>query len=289
MATSSRFDKFLSNIQLTSTQLEDAKTKHTGVRSTLHQAYYNTPYNSSTSVLVGSYGKNTEIRPPSDIDILFLLPWSEFNRYNNVIGNKQSQLLQDVKQVLARTYTSTRMRADGQVVVVPFITFAIEVVPCFELTSGQYFICDTNSGGSWKTIDPSAEMTALVNSNKRSLGKTIHLIKMSKAWRNYCSVPLKSFAIEILATQFLSTWEHYDKTSVYYDWMVRDFLKFLVSKAGSYVFAPGIFETIHLGEDWKSRAETALARAEKACGYETSNELLASAEWKKIFGDDYPY
>ena len=110
-----RFNQFLSNIQLTKAQLEDAITKHNGVRQTLHEAYYSSAYKSlterqlelaiyksrvieayiksdvqldegykyRTSLLVGSYGKNTAIAPPSDIDILFELPASEFSRYDS--------------------------------------------------------------------------------------------------------------------------------------------------------------------------------------------------------------
>jgi len=290
MSVSSRFEAFISNIQLTQAQLEDAQTKHTGVRKTLHQAYYTTPFDGSTSLLVGSYGKNTEIRPPNDIDIMFVLPPAEYNRYNNLLGNKQSQLLQDVKQILLKTYSTTKMRADGQVIVVPFTSYAVEVAPAFLLTSGQYCICDTSLGGKWKTVDPKAESSALVASNKRSSGKTIHLIKMAKVWKYYCNVPLKSFAIELLSIDFLASWQYYDKTTVYYDWMIRDFFKYIVSKANSYIMTPCTYEIIWLGEEWKSRADTALARAEKACEYETEkNELLASYEWKKIFGDDFPY
>lgn len=286
MSVSEKFKRFISNIQLTATQLEDAKTKHVGVRTTLHKAYYETPYNGSTSFLVGSYGKNTEVRPPSDIDIMCILPLSVFTRINGLQGNKQSQLLQEVKNVLSKTYSTTKMRADGQVVVVPFTSFAVEVVPCFSIPSGRYNICDTNSGGKWKEVDPQAEINKLVDSNKRSGGKTIHLIKMSKVWKTYCNTPIKSFALELLAVEFLSNWQYYDKTEFYYDYMVRDFFKNIINKANGYLFVPGINEFYSLGVDWKSRAESALVRAIKACELEADNkDAEATTEWKKIFGD----
>ncbi len=37
-------------------------------------------------------------------------------------------------------------------------------------------------------------------------------------------VPIKSFCVELLAIDFLNTWQYRGKTTVYYDWMVRDFL-----------------------------------------------------------------
>lgn len=286
MSVGSKFDGFVSNIQLTETQLKDAQTKHTNVRNTLHDAFYSTAYSGSTSFLVGSYGKATAVRPPSDIDIMFILPPNEFYRYDNLQGNKQSILLQNIKSILLKTYTNTDLRADGQVVSVPFVSFAVEVVPCFELTNGNFNICNTNSGGSWKEVAPKADMKSLTESNARSNGNTVKLIKMMKVWKRYCNVPIKSFAIELLAKELLANWTYYDKSSVYYDWMVRDFLGFMISKANGYLFAPRTYELIYLGDDWKSRAESAYDRAQKACKLESDKEdAKATEEWKKIFGD----
>lgn len=286
MAVGSKFDGFVSNIQLTETQLNDAQTKHINVRATLHNAFYSTAYNSSTSFLVGSYGKVTAVRPPSDIDIMFILPPSDLQRYNNLQGNKQSRLLQDIKSILFKTYQNTDLRADGQVVSVPFVSFAVEVVPCFHLTNGNFYICNTNSGGSWKEVAPKAEMESLTASNTRSNGNTVKLIKMMKVWKRYCNVPIKSFAIELLAKEFLGNWEYYNKPSVYHDWLVRDFLGFMINKTNSYLLTPGTYEVIYLGDDWKSRAESAYDRAQKACKFEADkDDAKATEEWKKIFGD----
>jgi hypothetical protein len=44
-----------------------------------------------------------------------------------------------------------------------------------------------------------------------------------------------------------------------------------------------------LGDAWKSKAESAQGRAEKACGYESENLLyLAGEQWQMIFGTDIP-
>lgn len=281
-----KFDRFLSNIQLTKTQSDDAITKHTGVRKTLHAAYYSSPYESSTSLLVGSYGKDTAVRPPSDIDILFRIPSSRFSQYDTASGNGQSQLLQDVKNILKKTYPTTDMRADGQVVVVPFTSFAVEVLPVFDRSTGGYLTPDTHGGGSWKVSDPSGEMARLTASNRRSTGKATHLIRMMKVWKRECNVPIKSFAAELIAVDFLATWQHYDKTSTYYDYMVRDFLAYLITRARSGMAVPGTTEYYAFGDEWKSRAESASERAIKACKYEADStaDSQATAEWQKIFG-----
>lgn len=318
----SRFDKFLSNIQLTRTQLDDAITKHHGVRKTLHNAYYTSSYKSlaqeqiefsryeqtffetyrssqvplddayvyQSSLLVGSYGKRTAIAPPSDIDILFQLPGDQFTRYDSYVGNGQSQLLQDVKKVLQKTYPLTNIRADGLIVSVPFTTYKVEVLPAFKLSDGSYWYPDTKNGGSWRPTNPKAEKKHISDSNKRSCSNTVRLIKMIKAWKHHCQVPISSLVIELRAINFLEGWEHYNKSSIYYDWMIRDFFTELLRHVNSSCQIPGIDEKKLYGDQWKSKAETAAARSEKACDFEAVNDFMAATnEWKKIFGDRFWY
>ena len=275
---------------LTSAQLADGQTKHIGVRKCLNAYYYNSSsgYNNN-SRLVGSWGKSTRVRPPRDIDILFVIPYSVYQRYESVQGNKQSQLLQEVKRVLSATYSNTKMRADGQVVLVPFSSYAIEVVPCISLNNGQYWICNTNGGGKYETTDPVAEIEKVKSSNDKTNGNTRNLIRMMKRWQDYCNVPLKSFCIELLVIDFLASYAYKDKSTVYYDWMTRDCFKYLIGRSNGYVFAPGTINLIILGDSWKSKAESALARAKKAVQFEADNmPYSAGGEWQKIFGTDIP-
>ena len=109
-----------------------------------------------------------------------------------------------------------------------------------------------------------------------------------KCWQGYCNVPLKSFWIELIAVEFLPSWQYSKNTTVYYDWMIRDFLAYLLSKVWGSVTVPGTLETIYLGNDWESRAKSAYERALKAVQYEQEESILAGYEWQKIFGTDIP-
>lgn len=289
MDVSTRFNKFLNNLMLTSAQLADGQIKHTGVRKCLNTYYYNSSSGYNNSMLVGSWGKSTQIRPPRDIDILFILPYSVYQRYESVQGNKQSQLLQEVRSVLLSTNPDTKIRADGQVVLVPFSSYSVEVVPAFALDNGRYWICNTKGGGKYETTDPVAEIEKVKSSNDATNGNTRNLIRMMKRWQDYCNVPLSSFCIELVVIEFLASYEYKDKPTVYYDWMTRDFFKFLIGKSGSYVFATGTIKIIWLGNAWKSKATSALIRARKAIKYESdSMPYHAGSEWQKIFGTDIP-
>ncbi|MBL8208342.1 MAG: nucleotidyltransferase, partial [Blastocatellia bacterium] len=118
-------------------------------------------------------------------------------------------------------------------------------------------------------------------------GNTRNLVKMLKRWQEVCNVPLKSFWLELLAIEFLESWEYKRESTIYYDWMTRDFFQFLIGKAGSFVIVPGTYEVIWLGRNWKSKAESAYRNAKEAA-YDDSQgwHYVADGEWEKVFGSD---
>lgn len=298
MKVGRRFSLLQSNLRLTPAQRSDGQAKHRGVRKCLNQHYWSSSSSTSNSGLVGSWGKDTAIRPPRDIDVLFVLPQAVKERIDNLPWgrNGQSELLQEVKNVLHRSYPTTTMRGDGQVVMVKFGSYAVEVIPAFRERSlfggdtGRYVICNTHDGGKWAVADYVAEENAVTESNKATSGNTCDLVRMLKRWQGYSNVPIKSFVLELLARDFLASWPHSGSSTVYYDWMVRDFLGYLCSKGAlSWVTVPGTGEWIWLGTAWKTKAEMALLRARKACDHESADRpCSAGSEWQKIFGDFIP-
>jgi len=194
------FEKFVSNIRLTSAQIEDAKKKYNGVCKKLHNHYYpDSEYNGSTKLLIGSYGKRTNIRPPRDVDVLFIMPDDKFNQYDDNKSNGQSQLLQAIKNILSEKYSTTeKIKGWSKVVLIQFAdgTHNIELLPAWEKENGEFIIPNTENGGFWETWDPRAEIKKINDSDKKTNGKTRALIRMVKKWSENCSVKLKSFQIE---------------------------------------------------------------------------------------------
>lgn len=289
IAVRQRFEQFHRNLALTALQQRDAYTKRAGVVGCLNRHYYGTSSVTDNSFVIGSWGKGTAIRPPRDIDLYFLLPVNAHHRFQVYFGNRQSALLQEVKDALAETYPDTDMRGDGQVVVVKFDSFDVEVAPAFLLTSGRYWICNTHDGGSYKETDPWAEVRQLETADQANNRNLRPLIRMLKAWQDYCSVDIKSFQLELVAIDFLaqSPWRYRD--FFWFDWITRDFFAYLYRRANTFVFVPGTLEPIFLGDEWQSRTESAYWRAEKACRNEEHNLVaVAGEEWQKIFGNQIP-
>jgi hypothetical protein len=285
-----RFEQFDSNIQLTALQQVDGHTKRAGVVRCLNRNYYGESLDAEHSFFVGSWGKGTVTRPPRDVDIYFLLPVEVYHRFQGYANNKQSALLQEVKNCLSATYPNTAMSGDGQVVVVNFGSYSVEVVPAFELTtSGRYWICHTHNGGSYKETAPWAEVVFVDQADKDNAGNLRPLIRMLKTWQASCSVPIKSFHLEIVAAEFIAQSPWSQQTMFYFDWIIRDFFAFLYNKANSIIVVPGTQECMCLGDVWQSRALNAYQRAVKACEYEAENRvILAGEEWQKIFGTEIP-
>lgn len=289
MNVTDRFTTFLNNIALTETQQADGATKRESVCKILNSKYYSSASGTDNSFYIGSWGKRTRIRPPRDVDVLFKLPYSVYERFQQKPGNKQSQLLQEVKNALLASFPKTDIRGDGPVVMVPFQSYAVELLPGFLLQNGQYWIPITANGGSYKTFDPDAEIKHIQESNTKTNGNTRDLVRMLKCWQAHCAVPLKSFYLELLAVKFLDQWAHAGQSKTYYDWMTRDFFGWLVTQAWSTVYVPGTRESLSLGDAWRSKAGSAHDRAAKATQYDAGNmPYSAGEEWQKVFGIDIP-
>jgi hypothetical protein len=284
------FQQFLAELELKGEQRLDAIGKAERVARSLFVKYYpGREFDPTCYVMAGSFGKGTAIRPPSDVDLIFKLPFAEHARFEALAGNKQSQLIQEVKRTLQLTFSRTDMAGDGPVVKVPFDTYYFEVVPAWLCNDGTYLNAHTRDGGYWEHSAPVAEAQWIKDVDLRTAGKATHLIKMMKAWKANCNVDVKSICLEVACCVFADQWLYRDKDIFWYDWMVRDFFAFLLG------FAPPVEATlpvtgkkIPFADNWRSKAQTASERALKACQYEHDDlGFDASQEWQKIFGAQF--
>ena len=113
-------------------------TKVSGIVRHLNQKYWGVDSDDAHFLIEGSWGKDTQTRPPRDVDLLYVLPYDVYQRFEVRQGNQQSQLVLEIKGTLKDLHQNTRMRGDGQVVIVDFANaHGVEVLPAFELQNGQ--------------------------------------------------------------------------------------------------------------------------------------------------------
>ena len=284
-----RFDRLIEAININDDEVSDGMKKLGRVVGSLNRCYYDLSSETANMLVLGSWAKQTRVRPFSDIDLLFIMPYEVYQRFENRIGNRQSQMLQEVRANLKGTYPRTDIRGDGQVVIVNVDGVTIEVVPAILLQDGRYWICDTNNEGRYKLADPASELKALQTADTVCKGNARQLTRLLKKWQIENKVPIKAFQLERLVTEFLVQWEHNQRDRFWWDWMMRDFFLFMVGRANSFVAMPGTGELVALGADWLPKARAAYASALKACIYEQGNfEALAGTAWQEIFGNAAP-
>ena len=153
--------------------------RYKAITKRLNTDFWETDSDTSHSLYVGSYGRNTAIHGTSDVDMIFRLPYSVYKQYDDYSDNGQSALLQAVRNSVKNTYYGTSVGADGQVILIPFsdgITF--ELVPGFLNNNGSYTHPDSNGGGSWKTTNPKPEIEALRERNSTCNNNLIPLCRM---------------------------------------------------------------------------------------------------------------
>lgn len=292
MALADWFSTFCSNMQIRDSGT--LATRSGNITRRLNTDFWTTTSDSSHSLYVGSYGRNTAISGFSDFDLIFQLPYSVYKQYNDYAGNGQSALLQAVKASIERTYSTTNIRADGQVIQVPFndgITF--EVVPAFDNDDGSFTFPNANDGGSWKTTNPKPEIKAIRDRSAATNGNLVPLCRMMRDWKTKWTVPIGGLLIDTLAYQFIETWEHRDKSYVYYDYMCRDFFKWMAAQdenqewwrapgSGQYVWGKGLFQY---------KAKRCYNLSLEAIEHEMATpkrEWSAKQKWREIFTTNFP-
>ncbi|MCC6908776.1 MAG: hypothetical protein IT430_12600 [Phycisphaerales bacterium] len=292
MSVTDWFRSFNSELQVT--RADTISDRYKAITRRLNTDYWATTSDTSHSLYVGSYGRNTAIRGFSDLDMLMQLPYAVYEQYNNHSGNGQSALLQAVKASIEKTYSTTSIRADGQVILVPFtdgITF--EVVPAFENKNSSFTYPNANGGGSWETTDPRREIEAIRLRNAACNSNLVPLCKMMRAWKGCWGVPIGGLLIDTLAYQFIENYEHRDKSYLYYDFMCRDFFHWMANQSeaqewwrapgsGAYVYGKGLFQY---------KAKRCYNIALEAIAHEQADpkrEWSAKQKWREIFGSSFP-
>ena len=165
-----------------------------------------------------------------------------------------------------------------------------EIVPAFRHNDGSYTYPDSNHGGSWKAMDPRAELQAFNSRNAECNGNLKQLCRMARAWNEEMAVYMDGILIDTLAYKFLANYEYRDESFVYYDWMSRDFFQFLLDESGKdywYKFGSGRRVSKSYGFAWEaSKAHTLSVEALNAHGNGLST--LWHQKWREIYGTKFP-
>ena len=291
MGTYEKFQTFCSNILISNDSVADVSYRYKRITTQLNKDFYKSDSNTNHSFYVGSYGRDTDIHV-SDIDMIFRLPYEVYQQYNGYQGNGQSALLQAVRTSLQKTYSTSHISGDGQVIQINFDDgISFEIVPAFLNKDESYTFPDSNDGGSWKTTNPKPEIAEIAKANKEWNYNLKRLCRMARAWKDLWEVPMGGLLVDTLAYNFLTNSDYKDKAYSFYDWMTRDFFKFLKdqNEEQSYWYAVGSNQYVWRKGKFEYKALRCYNISLEAIEYERKEQhYSANQKWREIYGTNFP-
>lgn len=283
MTVSTDFKTLQSNLQIKNKG--QIGKRYRSITRALNREFRDSESNTANSKQVGSYGRMSGINGISDLDMLYLLPDTDWERFKD----KQSYLLQVVRNAIRKVYKNTDIRGDGQVVVVKFKDHVeFEVCPVFRQRDGRYKYPDSNNGGSWRKCNPDSELVAFKELNETRKGHLRRLSKMVRAWKNRNDISMSGFLIDTLCYRFLQNNSDYDTSSfASFDQLSLDFFTYLENEGEpDFYRAFGSLSKIPVKSSFHNAAVSAREICEAAI--EATTESGERKEWKKLYGRPFP-
>ena len=111
----------------------------------------------------------------------------------------------------------------------------------------------------------------------------MNLSKMIKVWSKVMNLNMDELLIDVLCYNFMLHYEHKSKDYMCYDWISRDFFKYLSEQnpEQEYWIVPGSLNKVYKKDDFIERAKITYLIARKACldGYDLDKNI-----WQNIYG-----
>jgi len=164
-------------------------------------------------------------------------------------------------------------------------------VRAFAKEDESFLFPDSNDGGKWKKCDPRPEIAAIQKIDDKTNGNLKWLCRMARPWKRHMDVPIKGLLIDTLAYNFIQEWEYRDKSFLYYDWMSRDFFRYVADQHDDqwYWYVPGSNQLVVNTENFRWKATRAHNISKEAIEHASKEQWWASCEkWRDIYGTAFP-
>ncbi len=286
MSLKEDFTIFCQNIRLDNRS--SMETTASEIAKKLNNYYYDLEKDSHSHLyIVGSVGRNTAIKNVSDLDIIFDLPKEVFEKFDNYETNGQSALLQEVKNVIKERYPRTDISGDGQVVVINFNDYTVELVPGFKQNDESFKYPDTNDGGSWKYTYPLSEQEECENCENNSENKFYDFCHIVRAWKNKVGFKFGGLLIDTLVYNFFKEKDYLKGSDDYYE-IFKSLLNFLKNqnKDQTYWYAVGSNQKVYNSNNGKfvTKAKKAYKKIQDAENSDSKiNDVL-----RELLGKEFP-
>jgi hypothetical protein len=281
------FRLFHGRLTPTRGESQAAKNHRASIETCLKNAFKITRF-----VRTGSFGNGTSIRGYSDVDYFACIPTAH-------LWLSSTTTLQQVCEVLIARFTKTNIVVRPPAVVLRFgmdSSESTEIVPAHLIETKRkgnliYQIPAPDGSGHWIKSSPDTHNNYVDAIDKQFCGKVKQLVRLLKAWKYYCNVPIQSFYIEMRAAKYAS-----QRKSLYYARDVKNILQLLWDNQLPVLQDPeGIAGAITPCTsdaqklDALSKLKTALGRAQKARDAENAGKIGEAFHWWNLmFAKKFP-
>ena len=275
----SGFDELQSRLNITTLQASTVSTRHTNVRDAIKAEF-----TTLDDFLTGSYRRNTMILPlkDADVDVMIVLDPAYHKKYT------ATALLDRVRTVLLKTYTTPKISRSGQAVTITFSDFKVDVVVGYNRSGGGYLIANSSTD-SYLSTNPKKHVEQWSASNAAQDGMLVPLMKMVKGWNRENGDLLRSFHLEAMVRAV------YEGGKVgNYPGAVKEFFNVAkshldTSDPAGYGGNVGAYLSTANREGVLSRFASAHTRATDAIDYAAKGSIEKAYErWALVFGKYWP-
>lgn len=284
------FSEYKSNLEITDRQASLVSTRRTNVVNVLAKGL---TLHTETSLLIGSYDRNTMTRflSEGDVDVMVVLNYGKHKDWKNAGGTVKA--LDAFRKLLVDAYPNTTIRRDVNCVTMQFSEFRLDVVPAFKFDTGDYEIPDSVRK-EWVRTNPIKFADRVTNINKAMGSSYVPLVKMIKGWNRQVGWPIKSFHLECIMHQRYSSYTQ----GFTYDSMVKVFFENLPGYLDMAIHDPVSGDRVDGYLDnggAPSRRSQAISRAKSArdtavvaYGLQETDQPAAVRKWSALMGEFFP-
>ena len=284
------FEQFMQSMELHAGEDREAKRQERYVFDAMRRHL-----GPRESILSGSYGRSTAIRPLHDID-LFLIFTAAARGTGEAVSSEA--FLMRVKQALEQEFPGKQARLQNRSVNIEFSGTGIgfDVVPALEDSRrpGIYWIPDLRKG-EWIQSNPRKHIEACDTANTRATQRLKPLIKAIKRWNQLQGKPVPSFLLEVMAYKGIDSYQSDGHLSAYAQGLAHLFKFMSEHTLDQWPEPAGLGPPVNAGVgqanllQGQQRLSGAARKAARALELERGGDMVgAHALWRALLGTDYP-
>lgn len=269
--------KLVDNVSITDRQEENIKNSLSNLESHLEDEESNLYVNECFTN--GSWERDTIIRPLNDVDLFAVL---DFEEWKDEYGNKPNpqSVLTKIKNYLNKQNDyKDIVKQDRPCVTVHLSDKDFDVLPCFEISGGGYFIPNYDLQ-SWTSSYPKMLTKDLDDTHRLRDYKLKQIIRVVKYWnRDFNGKTIPSYHVEEIAIKIFKINNFTNFEEGIRKWFDNVEYNMLYNKFKSY---DGYQTSLKKAKKVKDKLNEAYKF------YSDKNEVEAKKIWKEVFGKEFP-